>query len=85
MSLDDLASDANSPGIRACRDCRDLFDPYRLPARKTERITVRHPRPDSPLYDLTGGLGADSTWVNTDGDDVFWINYLNELVAWDHA
>lgn len=49
MSLDDLASDPNSPGIRACKDCRDLFDPYRLPARKTETITVRYPRPDEPL------------------------------------
>jgi hypothetical protein len=26
--------------------CADQFDPYRLPARKTERITIRFPRPD---------------------------------------
>ncbi len=48
---DELTSDPNSPGLRVCREggCLDNFDPYRLPARKTEDITLRHPRPDTPL------------------------------------
>jgi hypothetical protein len=29
--------------------CKDEFDPYRLPARKTERITIRFPRPDANI------------------------------------
>lgn len=45
-----LISDPNSPGLRVCHDtCADLYDPYRLPARQTEKITVRYPRPDEPL------------------------------------
>ena len=43
-----LVSDTNFPGLRVCaeRGCKDELDPYRLPARKTERINLRFPRPD---------------------------------------
>lgn len=42
-----LGPDPNFPGLRVCdQGCRDNFDPYRLPARKTERIALRYPRPD---------------------------------------
>jgi len=42
-----LGPDPNFPGLRVCdQGCRDKFDPYRLPARKTERINLRFPRPD---------------------------------------
>jgi len=42
-----MQSDPNFPGLRVCdQGCADQFDPYRLPARKTERITIRFPRPD---------------------------------------
>ena len=47
--IGDLESDPNSPGLRVCRDDRDDYDPYRLPARETEDITLRYPRPDIPL------------------------------------
>ena len=47
--LDELLPDPNSPGLRVCRDDIDQFDPYRLPARQTENIALRHPRPDTPL------------------------------------
>lgn len=47
--LDELMPDPNSPGLRVCREDLDEFDPYRLPARQTEDITVRFPRPDVPL------------------------------------
>lgn len=43
----DLSKDPNFPGLMVCSfGCKDEFDPYRLPARKTERITIRFPRPD---------------------------------------
>jgi hypothetical protein len=45
-----LVSDPNSPGLRVCEDtCKDIFDPYRLPPRVTEKIDVRYPRPEEPL------------------------------------
>ena len=47
FSLDDLHSDPNFPGLKVCQQgCADEKDPYRLPARKTERITLQFPRPD---------------------------------------
>lgn len=42
-----LQADPNFPGLRVCEEgCKDQIDPYRLPARKTERINLRFPRPD---------------------------------------
>lgn len=42
-----MRNDPNFPGLRVCNEgCADQLDPYRLPARKTERITIRFPRPD---------------------------------------
>ena len=56
----DLRPDGNSPGLRVCGDgCWDTLDPYRLAARKTERINLRFARPDSPLDGDTGGLPYD--------------------------
>lgn len=62
-----LGSDPNFPGLRVCdQGCRDQFDPYRLAARKTERINLRFPRPDVPLdagdnYLMTGSQSMDGT------------------------
>ena len=43
----DLQPDPNFPGLRVCNEgCRDQYDPYRLPARQTERINLRFARPD---------------------------------------
>ena len=56
-----LGPDPNFPGLRVCdQGCRDQFDPYRLAARKTERINLRFPRPDVSVaagdnYLLAGG------------------------------
>lgn len=48
MYLGDLKKDPNN-GAMYCKDCVDIYDPWRLPARKTENITVNHPRPDTEL------------------------------------
>lgn len=46
----DLSPDRNFPGLMVCnRGCNDEKDPYRLPARKTERIDLRRPRPDTDI------------------------------------
>lgn len=42
----DLMPDPNFPGMRVCKDDLDNFDPWRLPARQTENISLRFPRPD---------------------------------------
>lgn len=45
----ELQPDPNSPGLMVCTADRDQFDPYRLPARQTENITLRFVRPDEAL------------------------------------
>jgi len=47
--LEELWSDRNSPGLKVCRDDLDEYDPYRLPARAGEQISLRFPRPDEAL------------------------------------
>jgi hypothetical protein len=42
----ELMPDPNFPGMRVCKDDLDKFDPWRLPARQTENIALRFPRPD---------------------------------------
>lgn len=60
----ELGPDPNFPGLRVCeRGCKDQYDPYRLPARKTERINLRFPRPDlsvaiDPADIITTGYGG---------------------------
>lgn len=63
-----LVADSNFPGLRVCaeRGCKDQLDPYRLPARKTERINLRFPRPDVSLnagdnYLMTGSQSMDGS------------------------
>ena len=47
-------NDPNFPGLRVCgQGCADEIDPYRLAARQTERITIRFPRPDQPLNQVS--------------------------------
>lgn len=42
----ELMPDPNFPGMRVCKDDLDNYDPWRLPARQTENIALRFPRPD---------------------------------------
>lgn len=46
----DIVNDENIPALRVCIfGCVDARDPYRLPARQPEKITIRFPRPDDDL------------------------------------
>jgi hypothetical protein len=56
FSLDDLHSDPNFPGLMVCKDDLDEFDPYRLPARQTEDITLRFVRPDESIATDPAGV-----------------------------
>jgi hypothetical protein len=62
--IDELMSDPNSPGLRVCRDDVDQLDPYRLPARQTENITLPFVRPDAPLVsDPLGIVSEDDNYA----------------------
>jgi hypothetical protein len=57
--------DPNFPGLKVCQQgCADQKDPYRLPARKTERIALQYPRPDVSVADNDDGLVLTPTGTN---------------------
>jgi hypothetical protein len=59
--MDEQMSDHNFPGLKVCQQgCADEKDPYRLPARKTERINLRFPRPDVSVALDPNGLAVDT-------------------------
>jgi len=61
-----MRTDPNFPGLQVCdQGCADQKDPYRLPARKTERIALRFPRPD-----VSVALDPDNLIADDQGD---WI------------
>jgi hypothetical protein len=56
-----LGPDFNFPGLRVCdQGCRDNMDPYRLPARQTERINLRFPRPDVSIAVVNTGIATNA-------------------------
>ena len=60
--------DPNFPGLKVCQQgCADQKDPYRLPARKTERITLQFPRPDVSVAADDQGLVLTPTGNNIPG------------------
>ena len=64
----DLSSDTNFPGLQVCSEgCKDELDPYRLPARQTERINLRFPRPDV-------SVAVDPNSITTGGDNNYVIS-----------
>lgn len=46
----ELRADGNSPGLRVCEDCWDPKDPWRLPPIRPDAISLKYPRPDTPLW-----------------------------------
>jgi hypothetical protein len=74
MSLDQLFSDPNSPGLRVCREDLDQLDPYRLPPRQPDQITLPFVRPDAPLVSNPAGLV-------TEDDNSFLIGSNDEYLT----
>lgn len=61
-----LRPDGNSPKLMVCRECWDEKDPYRLPARQTEEVSMQHARPDTPIATSSNDLLAeDGTFIIT--------------------
>ena len=48
MYYGDMQKDPNN-GLWVCKECCDIYDPWRLPARKAEDISLQRPRPDVDL------------------------------------
>lgn len=67
MSLTELFSDPNSPGLRVCREDLDQLDPYRLPPRQPDNINLPFVRPDTPLT-------SDPDGIVTEDDNSFLIS-----------
>jgi len=67
-----LGPDINFPGLMVCEEnCRDEKDPYRLPARQTERINLRFPRPDVSVAAIQNNLvtnNQQNVIVSTEGN-----------------
>lgn len=75
-----LRRDPNYPGLRVCdpgqvaEGCLDAYDPYRLPARQTERINLPFVRPDAPIADGLCGPAYDTTvWINVNNGGILAI------------
>jgi hypothetical protein len=49
FSLEDLSPDMNNPGLMVCDADNDEFDPYKLPERESETITLEFTRPDERI------------------------------------
>lgn len=63
--IGDLYPDPNYPGLRVCKDDVDEYDPYRLPPIQPEDISLRFPRPDTPL-DVTAAQAAQDLIPSVD-------------------
>ena len=74
VSLTELMSDPNSPGLRVCREDLDQLDPYRLPPRQPDTITLPFVRPDTPI-------GTDPAGLVTEDDNDFLIGDNSEYMT----
>ena len=62
----EIIPDGNIPALRVCQNgCSDQFDPYRLPARQPEKITIRFPRPDADVAQYNDAITTDPNVVNS--------------------
>lgn len=75
--LVELHPDPNTPGLMVCGTpgamtgkgtwsggygCADMLDPYRLPPREVEDITLEYPRPDTDLFPTTTVAPGTPSW-----------------------
>ena len=75
MSIEDLYLDPNSPGLRVCLADRDEYDPYRLPARQPERISLPFVRPDANIATQPYGIVTedDNNFLVTNNNDDYLL------------
>ena len=75
----DIGQDRNLPGLRVSNEgCNDERDPYRLPPRQTEKISVRFPRPDADVA-TTGDAITTDPYTGNDPNQAPNINPATPL------
>ena len=82
-AYDDMQIDGNTQGLRVCKfGCADVRDPYRLPMRQPEKISVRFPRPDADVSQAHNNIIAEPQGDNplaTESGNTPTNGNLNEL------
>lgn len=74
--LGELSDDGNTRGLKVCKDCKDVYDPWRLPALMDDRVNLPFTRPDVdialPVVDEEQGpfrVDDEDDFRTTQGDD----------------
>ena len=70
FAIGDLYSDPNSPGLKVCMADLDDFDPYRLPQRVPEIISLPFARPDTTLGDIATADHPDAIPTFLDAENI---------------
>lgn len=52
-AFSEMQEDEDRQGLWVCKGCSDQLDPWKLPPRESEDVTIPHPRPDTELADFT--------------------------------
>lgn len=58
-----LQPDPNFPGLRVCEKDKDQYDPYRLPARPPDKISLPFTRLDAPIPTNPSGVIGEGEQV----------------------
>lgn len=70
----DLHEDRNTPGLLVCDKDNDEFDPWRLPPREEDDVTLEHYRPDEDI----GISPASDPWPTfrtlEDPEDIYRVD-----------
>ena len=71
--MDELLPDPKYPGLLCCAVDRDEYDPYRLPARQPEKISLLFARPDTPIATNPAGLITENgeQFLISENDDEY--------------
>jgi hypothetical protein len=70
----DMVPDGDKPGLFVHRRCADVLDPWKLPPRMTEDVSIPNPRPDARLVNNHPGL-----LTNQYDPDLLYDNFGNPL------
>lgn len=68
----DMIPDPDKNGLFVHKHCADKLDPWKLPPRQSENITIPRPRPDRPLVNpgtpLVNNPMEEGMIIDTDGE-----------------
>lgn len=70
MPLAELHPDPNAPGLMVCEADQDVLDPYRLPPRQPDSLTLPFYRPDVSIA-VGSGPSPTATLFKLNGN-FFW-------------